>query len=187
MGGCWWSGMWALLSWSSRSYLNYWFGQLLQLHLNDKLLKVSLRTTAFLFNDQLAFRFAIALNLALELVKAINDIILRCSELPFKLLDHRIQTFLATYLLMKFWVALVSNWVSGDLTCRSAQEPCSEVFARWSFRALFNNSDLSLNCSSSSLALPRRRLQVIHSLIVKWTSPLQLAVLRRPTSFLVGD
>ena len=67
---------------------------------------MSLRATVFLFNDQLAFRFAIALNLALELIKAVIDICLRCSELLLKLLDHRIQTFLAANLLMKLRVAL---------------------------------------------------------------------------------
>ena len=72
---------WAALDGRSRRDLDDRLCKLLHFHLNDELLQVSLGTIVLLLDDQLALRFSIALNLALELVEAVNHILLLADEL----------------------------------------------------------------------------------------------------------
>ena len=75
-------------------YLHYRLCQLLHLHLNDKVLEMSLSTVILLLNDQLTLWLSIALNLSLKFIEAINYISLHAIHLLLQLSDHRVHTFL---------------------------------------------------------------------------------------------
>ena len=82
-----------------RCDLHHRLCQLLNLELDDQLLKVALRARILLLDDQLTFRFAVALDLALQLVESLDHVRLNATQLLLQIFDEAVDIGLARELL----------------------------------------------------------------------------------------